>query len=62
MHPDLLAALVRQRNQELLDPTERWRPTEPWRPDLAARAVLRRVRARVGAAFVDVGVHLMTFT
>ena len=62
MHPDLLGALARHRDRELLQPAEFRHPTDPWRPDLDAREVLRRARARVGAALVDLGVHLMAVT
>lgn len=62
MHPDLLGALARQRDRELLRPAEFRHPTHPWRPHLDARAMLRRVRARVGETLVDLGVHLMVVT
>jgi hypothetical protein len=62
MHPDLLGALARQRDQELLRPTEFQHRTAPWRPGLGARGAIRRVRSRLGEVLVDVGVHLMTIT
>jgi hypothetical protein len=62
MHPDLLGALARQRDRELLHPSELRHRTDPWRPDLDARAAFRRARSRLGAALVDVGVHLMAAT
>ena len=62
MHPDFLGALARQRDQELLRPAEFRSPARRWRTDLDARAVLKRVRSRVGEALVDVGVHLMVRT
>lgn len=62
MHPDLLGALARQRNQGLPRPGELEHRTDPWRPDLDARDALRRLRSRLGSTLVDVGVHLMTFT
>lgn len=61
MHPDLLGALARQRDRELLHPVELRQP-DPWRPDLDAREALRSARSRLGAALVDVGVHLMAAT
>ncbi len=62
MHPDLLGALARQRDQELPLPSELEHRTDPWRPDLDARDALRRIRSRIGSALVDVGVHLMSLT
>ncbi len=62
MHPDLLGALARQRDRDLLCPAEPADLRVPWRPDLGARDAFRRARARVGAALVDVGVHLMAAT
>lgn len=62
MHPDLLGALARQHDRELLRPAEFRHPSDPWRPDLDARDALRRARARIGAALVDAGVHLMALT
>lgn len=62
MHPDLLGALARQQDRELLRPAEFRHPADPWRPDLDARDAFRRARSRVGAALVDIGVHLMVAT
>ncbi len=62
MHPDLLGALARQHDRELLRPAEFRHTTDRSRPDLYVRDVLRRARSRVGATLVDVGVHLMTLT
>jgi hypothetical protein len=59
MHPDLLGALARQHDRERLRPEELRPPADPWRPDLDARFALRRARARLGAALVDLGVHFM---
>lgn len=62
MHPDLLGALARQREREHLRPAEFRDPVDPWRPARDARHALRRVRSRVGALLVDMGVHLMAVT
>jgi hypothetical protein len=62
MHPDLLGALARQRDREHLRPAEFRDPVDKWRPALDAQHALRRVRSRVGAVLVDVGVHLMAVT
>lgn len=62
MHPDLLGTLARQRDRNLRCPAELPDLRDPWPPDLSARDALRRARARVGAALVDVGVHLVATT
>jgi len=62
MNPDFLAALARQRDWDLRHPAEARHVRDTWRPDLDAREALRRARARVGAALVDLGVHLMVVT
>jgi hypothetical protein len=62
MHPDLFGALARQRDRELRHPRELPLTADPWRPDLDARDALLRARSRLGAALVDLGVHLMVAT
>ncbi|HVC13351.1 MAG TPA: hypothetical protein VND62_00660 [Acidimicrobiales bacterium] len=62
MHPDLLGALARLHDRELLRPAEFRQPDDPWRPHLGARDALRRARTRVGGVLVDLGVHLMLVT
>jgi hypothetical protein len=60
MHPDLLGALARQRDRELLQRAPQ--PSAPWRRTFNAREALRAARARAGAALVDLGVRLMAMT
>lgn len=62
MHPQLLGALARQRDRDLLRPAEFRHPEDPWRPDLDVRDALRRVRRNVGGVLLDMGVHLMAAT
>lgn len=63
MHPDLIGALARQHMREFSRQGELWRSSpanvgeqEP------RRGLLRRVRWHVGAALLDMGLHLMVAT
>ncbi|MDA8312736.1 MAG: hypothetical protein M0Z46_19430 [Actinomycetota bacterium] len=62
MHPDLLGALARDRDRELLHHGGPSQSTDACQPLLLAREALQEARARLGATLVDIGVHLMAVT
>jgi hypothetical protein len=62
MHPDLTSALARLRTRELLRPAEFRDTARAWHPYLESRDVLRRARRFLGAALLDLGVHLLATT